>query len=170
MKKFIKENWFKIIISLAVIIITSSVVYYSVVFLPHRDQQISSQQALKINQDNAQKCADQVQKALNIFQNTFNEYDLLTISSPTILGQTNHYNQKLSKCYILIKYKFTVSGSEASSIYYGESLQDAYENIQLASCDHTGIDSDSCFIGENNKGVPVEKYKDFVKQRMELNQ
>jgi hypothetical protein len=101
MENFIKENWFKAIISLAIIIVAGSAAYYFVVYLPHRDQQSSSQQALKVDQDNAQKCADAGQK---YFDANFSEYK--NGGFKVILdGPYFHFNNKIKAC--LLEYKLT---------------------------------------------------------------
>jgi len=63
MSKFIKENWFKIIISLTLLAIAISVVYYLVIFLPKRNlmelEQRKQQSATQLQQQEVQQVADQ---------------------------------------------------------------------------------------------------------------
>lgn len=85
MKKFIKENWFKVVIIL--IIIVGICVYYFGYFLPQKNQ--LAMLALQ------EKCANQAQKF-------FTDGDRYKDSDGIMFDYKNHFNSKLNKCFILI--------------------------------------------------------------------
>lgn len=129
------------------------------------------------------KCATQAQKTLNnsIGQYTNDGWDGSTgepASTRTNFTQTNHYNQKLNKCFVLTKYDFTYAGTlNEHFITTGETLFDAFQNDELASCIHSHRLSydkfpeqytDTCLIGQGNGLTSLENYNSFVNEKMEL--
>lgn len=129
------------------------------------------------------QCASQAESALTNFEqqmgNGYSNY-----------AQQNHYNSSLEKCFVLISYSPNVPAgtqidTDAKAYEYPtniETFEDAYENSDLADCiyygdligvDHSLVNSNpesatSCSIG-NNKAT-YQQYKDFVSQRMALNE
>lgn len=177
MESFIKENWFKISIVIVLLAIVLSAIYYFFFFIP-------AQQNNKVQTSDIAlqaKCATQAEIALDSFKK-YSE------SQYNYFVQQNHYNPSLSKCFVLINYSPKVpSGTQidtdAKAYEYPttiETLEDAYENSDLADCAHygnlIGVDpnlvnsnpesSKSCLIG-NNK-VTYTQYKNFVLSRMEM--
>ena len=120
MKKFIKENWFKIIISMAVVAIAGSFAYYFIIYLPHKDQQSNAQQALSMDQENSQKCADTGQK---YFNENFSEYK--NGGFKVVLdGPYFHFNNKIKAC--LLEYKLTTHDIPINLAPAGDYRFDGY--------------------------------------------
>jgi len=97
MKNFIKENWFKIIIAVVVLIIVLSIGYYV--------KQRSNKQLSNLERQTF--CSDMALK--------FFHYKNYGISDG--YTYTNHYNSKLSKCFILVSYYKTDSDLLALDLY-----------------------------------------------------
>lgn len=176
MRNFIKENWFKIIVIL--IIIAGICFYYFGYYLIEKRQIVSV--------DLQEKCSSQAQKIFSAFKEKYtndgwNSAGSEPASTRDDFNQENHYNQKLNKCYTLIKYEDTNDGNyyanSPNTLDYtlprGESLIDAYENNELASCLHgtdgRGQQEDICLIGAQNGTIKYNEYLNFVNQRMERN-
>ena len=145
----------------------------------------SSNNAVQQNQSLSlqAQCASQAQNALMDFERQMG-------SGYSSYGQQNHYNSSLAKCFVLISYSPNVPAgtqidTDAKAFEYPtniETLEDAYENGDLADCIYygnlIGVDpnlvnskpesSTSCLIGGN--AVTYQQYKDFVSQRMALPQ
>ena len=115
MKNFLKENWFKLIIAIALLIVVISVAYYFISNSSKPSQTMSSEDILS----NQQKCAEQASKA-------YIAEGYGSGSSDDLTNYVNHYNQKLNKCFIEI---YDLTPSTLSSI----SLIDAYELKEYAN-------------------------------------
>ena len=102
MNNFIKENWFKIGILIAIILATVSVGYYFVLYLPSKDKIYKNQETLKIDQENSKNCTETGQK---YFDSNFSEYKN---NNPEIIlsGPFFHFNKKLDAC--LLEYKLMI--------------------------------------------------------------
>ena len=110
MKNFIKQNWFKIIIAVAVLIVAVSAGYYFIINSP-KPKQITNNDSDLLNQ---QKCATQADK---IFKE--NGYD----SSKYTDFYTDHWNKSFEKCFLFITSIRTENGGITSKF-----LTDAYES------------------------------------------
>jgi hypothetical protein len=155
------------LILVTVLILVGGVAYYA-----------GSRNSVGINSniDLQAKCATQAQEAFKTFETKYTDdgwdgHAGVPVSTHVDFDYTNHYNQQLNKCFVLITYDFNEIGSGQTK---GESLLDAYENSELASCvfDSTnGQSKDVCIIGNSgNSGATYQEYSNFVNQRMELNQ
>jgi hypothetical protein len=173
------NNWFKIIIAVAVLIIACSIGYYFIT--------IPRTATIQTNDiDSQAKCATQAQKVLDNFEKKYindgwsSADGGVPASTRVNFNQQNHYNQTLNKCFILITYDFTQAGlGNPKFTGNGETLFDAYQNDELASCVHADREAysnfnaqhtDTCLIGLGNGLSSNEQYKNFVNQKMELNQ
>jgi len=120
MSKFIKENWFKLSIAIAVLIVAVSVGYYFIGNASRAGQSATVQTANSQDSiSNQQDCANQASNAY--VAEGYGPAD----RSGDITSYTNHYDQKLNKCFIEIYDR----GGTLSSIY----LIDAYELKEYAS-------------------------------------
>ena len=158
MKNFIKQNWFKIIIAVAVLIVAVSVGYYFAIYIPARQQEQKSDVDLQA------KCATQAQKTFDDFAST-----MTSNSAGGDFGEQNHYNQKLDKCFVLISYISTTGLVNGGDIANHEALFDAYENTELAGSTYLNSAGKlyPCDIGD--KMVSCDDYTNFVNQKMETN-
>jgi hypothetical protein len=121
-------------------------------------------------------CAGQAQRALTLFQETFAHDDIGPDGSlvPTRTNYTRqiHYNQHLNKCFVLISYDFTYAGTlSANPFVAGETLVDACENAELATCVHSRYrpsgEERTCALGEGQQTISADTFEEFVNQRME---
>lgn len=142
MKKIIKENWFKIIITLLVIIVFC--IYYFGYFLPEKRQT-----ALLNLQE---KCSLQA-------KSSFTNSGLKDVSV-----YTNHFNQKLNECFILIS-KITPTDHGGIATY--EVLSNVLENKtygEYGDSDY-GADPYTCnILGKNCSSRAV--FDSFVNSYM----
>ena len=162
MKKFPKENWYKAVISLASVIIASSVAYYFVIYLPYRDKRVDSQQSAKIDQDNAQKCAEAGQK---YFDANFSEYK--NSGFKVILDGPNfHFNKKLGAC--LLEYKLQTFNQSYLDNPSGDYIGSNYI-INLLSGNQV-FTTYSWTKGKFSSDFDSSEFQRFEKQEVELMQ
>lgn len=141
--KFLKENWFKIIIALAILIVAISVGYYVV--------SIPKQQVQMVGGDLQDECAIQAKKVFGTFKpaggiDTYNYED--------------HYNSN-GTCYVLV-HGFGDGGQE-------DALINAYENKNVAQCDsYIGVQSiNFCeYNSSQTENYDISKFDNFVKPYM----
>ena len=62
-----------------------------------------------------------------------------------VLRFTNHYNQSLNKCFVLVQYQFYSSKKHTDSFWYME-LDDAYERTRYGTLDQTVGDGDRLLV------------------------
>jgi len=124
MKNFLKDNWFKVIIVVVILIISLSVAYYFVVFLPHEKileyqegQQLENSKQLIVQQQN---CSDEALKSYK--DDGYNLNDALS-------NYTDHWNQKLSKCLMEVQSSDSSSGTLVTS----KDLYDVLEGKDFGS-------------------------------------
>jgi hypothetical protein len=127
MGNFIKQNWFKIIITIAVLIVALSVGYYFVSKTSKPNQTMSKEEVLL----NQQSCANQASKTY-----AAEGYKPGTFGTSYV----DYYNQKLNKCFIEIY--------DRSSGLFSMYLMDAYELKDYA--DYTYFSN-----GNNGAANPV---------------
>jgi hypothetical protein len=98
--KFLKENWFKIVIVLAVLIVAISVSYYFVIYFPkYKEEQFveqKNQRADSGNFSNQEQCA----KDSTDFFNKWMKGSIESVSESASDGYISHFNQSLNKCFI----------------------------------------------------------------------
>ena len=110
MENFLKQNWFKIIITVAVLIIAVSVGYYFVIISVRNNDSL-----------NQQRCADQAVKA---YKSLGYPETGVEIWGDTSDSYTDHYNKKLNKCFIEIA---GFNGSDEYSVYDANELKDYFD-------------------------------------------
>jgi hypothetical protein len=160
---WLKQNWFKIIISLAVIIVAGSAAYYFVVYLPYRDRQLSDQQAIKVDQENAQKCAEDGQK---YFDENFDEYK--NGGFTVILdGPYFHFNNKIKAC--LLEYKLTTHDIPINIAPNGDYRFDGYI-INLLSRNTEAFATAFWKNGKFASDSDASEFQRFENQEMDLMQ
>ena len=124
MKKFIKENWFKVILVFVALIFSIAIFYYFVIFLP-RENVIEYQDKQK--QENAKQLIMQQQ---NCSSEASKAYKELGYSSNDIgSSYTNHWNERLSRCLMEIQNSTSPSGTLMTS----KDLSDVLEGKEFAS-------------------------------------
>jgi hypothetical protein len=156
MGKIFRENWFKIVVAVAVLIVAISVGYYFVV--------APKEQGQKNNADSQSACKIQVQ-----------QYISESLEGEDITDQIAHYNQKLNKCFLL-------ESSKSSDTVYLEALIDVSDkSIQgiLAECSISYANGDAnydCSVSTDDpvlwdmRFVSYKEYLDYVDNKMELSQ
>lgn len=180
MDKWIKENKITAIIIIILVVVLGWFIFYK--------QGNSPKQSLnttQINDINLQsKCAIQAQKTLDNFskQYTNDGWDpSVGEPAPTRANftQSNHFNKKLNKCFVLIKYDFTYAATLNTRFSdNGETFFDAFQNDELANCSHshdlnylgTGNPkefTDHCYMGDY-VSTTLQNYNAFVDEKMEL--
>lgn len=142
--KFLKENWFKIIIATAILIVASSIGYYVI--------SIPKQYVRTASIDSQSKCAIQAKKVFDTFK---------TVSGIDTYNYGYHYDNN-GTCYVLV-HGFGEGGQE-------DALINAYENETLAQCEsYAGVSNiNFCeYNGIQTEKYDISKFDDFVKQYME---
>ena len=135
MSKWLKENWFMIGMLMIVVTIGASASFYFF--------HLTKLNNLKLQE----MCSEEAEKY-------FNKQDYSPISSPDLMSTykySNHYNNKLNKCYVRIDTMQSVvnpySGDQSTTLY------DVNENIEVASFyqshDAKGVIASPCHIGED---------------------
>jgi hypothetical protein len=124
-------------------------------------QSPTTNQAVANNLDLQSQCGNQSLQALGNFQNSLLSFG---DKASTNFNQSNHYNQKQNKCFVLIS--FTNSPTTISYV-----LEDAYENITLASAYGESLASNGpsyplYAIGSDHNATQ-QRFRDFVNQDME---
>ncbi|MDD4182213.1 MAG: hypothetical protein PHT53_00105 [Candidatus Omnitrophica bacterium] len=114
MSNWIKQNWFKIGVLLALITMSLSVAYYFVLFLPN-NQRFSGEVASK----SASEIMDFENKCFSAASEFFKENGF----DPKNSGFQNHYNNKLNKCFINIK---SAKVGEDGRLSFYKALYDVY--------------------------------------------
>ena len=116
MKKFIKENWFRIGTISLLLVVALSVGYYFIFFLPNshaRETIIQNQTA----------CSQMEQKVIDKNYPNF-------ITGMMEISSKNHYNLRLNKCLVEINYSF----GTGVLLHTEDSVFDALENKTLFDC------------------------------------
>ena len=169
MKQFIKKNWFKLGIIIILIILLGMVILCFKHYLKPQTK-INSQKYLENhtikNSINLQStCANQAERALIIFEKE-------NIGLPFAnFSQINHYNQKMDKCFVYIKYNGPTYNKNNGEYWI---LKDAFENSDLAGCRYIPSDNlhpgsaDTCFMAGGPAALSQEEIDDFINQRMEI--
>ena len=152
MEKFIKQNWFKIIITIISIILIA--ILYSVLKQPQKNTVSEVADSSSIDLD--AKCSTQAEK---VFANDWSNPS----GGISDYNYKNHYNSKTGKCYMVI------SGVGAGGANY--QLSDAYEHgTYIALCSSYTVDSkmDSCdYPDSRSEKFDVNKFNNFFKPYME---
>ena len=111
---FFKNNWFRLIVVVAILIIALSVGYYFLVYLP----KLNASQELSKNIENCSQLESKVYKSY---------VDFIyhgTIISGNSVSSENNYNQNLKKCFVEITddttYGAPASETTHTNIYDGE--------------------------------------------------
>ncbi len=161
MENFLKDNWFKIIISVAVLIVAGSVGYY---FISLPNQQGQKNTGSENIVDLQAKCTTQAEKTLNDFKNSY-----INIFTSNEFSQRNHYNKKLNKCFVLISPVSQLNNSKFNI----EVLSDGNNWLAIHFEGGEGggniINTGNLWLVED-KIVSYSEYTDFINQKMELSQ
>jgi hypothetical protein len=161
MEKFLKENWFKMIISLVLVFVAGSVAYYFVIYLPNKDKTVIRQQSLNVTHGNAQNCAEIGQE---YFDKNFSEYKN-GFPTVTLDGPFFHYSEKLQAC--LLEYKLTI---------YNSSILADSKNYRVDNYIINLLNGETTFVTYSWKNdgfandYDLSEYERFANLEMELMQ
>ena len=147
MNEIIKQNWFKMIIAIAVLIIACSIGYYFVIFLPnfHNKETIIQNQTT---------CSQTEQKVIS------KNYPNI-IPGITSVTSNSHYNSNLQKCFVNVKTSSENDPGHSTVFGTEDGVFDALENKVLLLCVSThhsdsSVDS-SCWdhrVNETGTEIP----------------
>jgi hypothetical protein len=162
MNVWIKQNWFKAGVLSALVIMSLSVSYYFVVFLPNNQKhsiESTSKSAAEILELGT-KCSV---AASGFFKE--NGFD------PKNCGFQNHYNSKLNKCFINIK---SAKMGEDGHLVFHKELYDVYSRKKYGEYswkseegkNYWEIKPSTCFALDKSC-YAIEDYEIFVKAYME---
>jgi len=147
MKNFIKKNWFKLgILSILLLLVLLGV--YCFASSTSRYNKISLQ-------ENCSKKADE------IFTEFKKNNEAKVIFTGDNYTYSNHYNEKLNKCFVLL---------ERDSEYDADiSLYNAYENIKIGEYIEVRPSGDAaiCFVDNNRECKNYEEFSNLIKKYME---
>lgn len=99
-----------------------------------------------------EKCQKSSQKYFIDYTKTMSDYNKNNYQ------YTNHYNQRLSKCFI------NIVNNESGS--YSKFIYDVYENNEIAGLEMLGSDVLICWVQEN-KCKSEDEYTNYIKSLME---
>lgn len=158
--EWLKENWLRLILGIALITVAASLFYYFVILLPSIQENSRSSAAQKYNLDSQEKCTKQAEK-------NFKDQDAET-EGKISNSYVSHYNQKLNKCFILIHRTFLTN----STYFIDEILSDAYGGEGYAEYDSSFSGGDSADLRSScrllDKTCKTEKeFNDFINIYME---
>lgn len=162
MSAWIKQNWFKAGVLLSFLIISFSVAYYFVLFLPHS-------QALSVK--TASKSAAEVMELENKCFAAASGFFKENGFDPKNSGFQNHYNSKLNKCFINIK---SAKVEEDGRLSFHKALYDVYNRKMYGEYswkpeegkNYWEVKPSSCFVLDKSCQA-IEDYESFVKIYME---
>jgi hypothetical protein len=143
MKKFIKENWFKLSIVAILFFLILFVVYYLLIFIPRLQSSKNNSEHVSQSKENTssdldiQKCVKQAQVASKNAQQMQ--------GNGTAVTANNHYNKMLGKCFVNIMVSTTYNGG----VTFTNEVDDAYEQKSLIECASGSNFEPYCFIPGN---------------------
>ena len=152
MKKFIKENWFKLLISTVIVLVCLLVIYYFFIYIPKN----KNLEDLSKNQLACFQLEEKVKDNYN------KEYGFVG-SIISYLSSSNHYNKKLQKCFVDISYDWNTS----EPVYTEEYIVDAVENQKIMKCGERiwkGVETDTCY--RNGESITLSQFNSFLKEYM----
>lgn len=106
--------------------------YYFFIFLLKQDVAKQQQKVSDQLQNSVAQCAKQANVATKAFIKS--EPNAQQGYNVGLLGNTNHFNQKLNKCLLSISYAYCLNPTDHSNCYQNQYIIDAYENNILVSC------------------------------------
>ena len=162
MNIWIKQNWFKAGILLSFVIMSLSVSYYFVLFLPNNQKSFS---------ESAVKSAAEILELENKCFAAASEFFKENEFDPKNCGFQNHYNSKLNKCFINIK---SAKIEENGRLGFHKELYDVYNRKKYGECswkpeegkNYWEVKPSTCFTIDKSCQA-IEDYESFVKAYME---
>jgi len=122
MNTFIKNNWFKLILASAVLVITISVAYYFIIFLPKQNEQ-NREFSLQ------QKCQEAGEKIYNEEHSEAEKYGLSSARYKMLLNPLYGFNNKLNTC--LYSYTLITGNTETGGVITDYRVRDALSNKNI---------------------------------------
>ncbi len=179
MESWLKKNWFKAGVLSSLLIISLSVAYYYILFLPNKEklsQQLQvSQSKSNINVKIAKGTLDLQERCAKAAEEFFMKNKS---GDSTIEDYRNHYNQELNKCFILMN----STKCDKSGCTNTENLVDVFSRKDYAGwfwMNNEGkkyweVEPQSCeLLDEPCKCTGyfpcVNEFDNFVKKYMEQN-
>lgn len=162
MGRWLKANWFKAGILASFLIVSFSIAYYFVFFLP--GQQISSTKSLP-------KSAVEVVELENRCFEAANEFFKENGFDPKNSGFRNHYNKKLNKCFIDIK---SAKVDNEGRLSFHRAIYDVYNRKMYGEYlwkpekdkNYWEVKPTACLMLDKSCNA-IEEYEGFVKEYME---
>ena len=146
-------QFFWISLSLSLLAVAMSTVYFLLVYVPKRDA-ARDQLSIESRRQEAETratldCANQAARAVSRFVQEDRMSSRVFGIHQNVTGTTNHFNRRLSKCFVQIE---TMNPPDLS----GFSIVDAYENTEVLDC-LTKIGRDTrCWSADENSVDPKE--------------
>ena len=151
MNNFVKQNWFKIIVAIAISIVAISVAYY-LFTSSQKKLPTATSNIFQSNLADQKTCAEQAQKYMqdNAMENQANPAEL---ANGTTVDATNYYNPKLGRCFLNYRVDSTngFTSIELIDVFSGEMLADFLSTGDTDVC--TTTNDDSCTFSEFNDYV-----------------
>lgn len=162
MSKWIKQNWFKAGVLLSFIIMSLSVAYYFVLFLPNSQ---------RLSDKSASKSAGEIIELENKCFAAASEFFKENGFDPKNSGFQNHHNNKLNKCFINIK---SAKVGEDGRLSFHKALYDVYNRKMYGEYswkpeegkNYWEVKPTACFTLDKSCQA-IEDYESFVKTYME---
>lgn len=162
MNIWIKQNWFKAGVLLSFVIMSLSISYYFVLFLPNT-QKSSIESASK----SAAETLELENKCFAAASAFFKENGF----DPKNCGFQNHYNSKINKCFINIKSAII---EEDGRLGFHRSLYDVYNRKKYGEYswkpeegkNYWEVKPSTCFVLDKSCQA-IEDYESFIKVYME---
>jgi hypothetical protein len=123
MKKFIVENWLKLVVAIVLLVVGASAAYYFLVLLPRQQQQAS---VVANNFAMQTQCASAAAKY-------FSDNDGKDLTYGIDSSYDDHFNSQMNKCFVL------VFATTASTNFTSVSLYDALGGQEYAEFDGYSI-------------------------------
>jgi hypothetical protein len=152
MNEFIKQNWFKIIIAVAVLGFVLFVGYYFVIFLP-KHQIAKTQESINFQE----KCSNAAKKF-------FTDDNWGKLSDTDRIDYTNHYSPKYDQCFILISETSLDQTDKSRAVF--QWLYDVFANKEYANITYNNNSMVFCsiLVGECKSST---EYNSYVSKYME---
>ncbi len=161
MKKFLKENWFKLSIIIVLLAIGISAVYYFAFF--SQEQRNSSEQKISNNQTSLENI-DLQEKCSNAAKIFFNNDNWGKLSDADRISYINHYSMKYNQCFILIS-EYAFDPTDKSHAVF-QWLYNVFENKQYAQITYNNASTIFCSILPSDCKSSTE-YNRYVSEYME---
>jgi hypothetical protein len=123
----------KLVAVIGIVIVSLSLTYYFVVFLPHTERdklalqkEEQTAQARKLDQDNSQKCATAGRIYFQNYKTTQDDQNRSMNITPNYFEEPKyHFNNRLQTCLVEIQYTLYFMGEDGVNV---SQIKDVYGN------------------------------------------